>query len=151
MSLDSILIAVGTDVPQQARLARAAIDIAVPADASVELVHVYSREEYTNVTEELNFDAETPPSPNVLANRYRGLRDVVDVLDAVAVEYNIHGVVGDDAEKIVSMAKDLNVDRVYIGGRNRTPTGKALFGSTSQQILMNAPCPVTYIRHVVTP
>lgn len=149
MPVDSILIAVGTDVSRQATLAEAAVAVAAPADAAVELVHVYSREEYETVTEELNYDTETPPSPDDLADRHRGLRDAVDVLEAADVEYATHGVVGDYAEKVVSMATDLEVDRVYIGGRERSPAGKALFGSTSQDVLINAPCPVTYVRHGV--
>jgi nucleotide-binding universal stress UspA family protein len=38
------------------------------------------------------------------------------------------------------------VDLLVVGGRGRSPTGKAVFGSTVETVLRRAPCPVTYVR-----
>lgn len=45
-------------------------------------------------------------------------------------------------EDILDVAEHFNADLIVIGLRRRTPTGKAVFGSTSQQVLLRAPCPV---------
>jgi nucleotide-binding universal stress UspA family protein len=44
------------------------------------------------------------------------------------------------------VARDVDADMVVTGGRKRSPAGKAVFGSTAQKVLMNAPCPVTFVR-----
>lgn len=49
-------------------------------------------------------------------------------------------------EGILDAADDLQPNQIVIGGRKRTPTGKALFGSTTQHIILNAEQPVTVIR-----
>jgi nucleotide-binding universal stress UspA family protein len=62
------------------------------------------------------------------------------------VDYEIRGAVGDYSEQVVSVAEALEADLVLVGGRKRSPTGKAVFGSVAQEILLSAPCPVTFVR-----
>lgn len=45
---------------------------------------------------------------------------------------------GDPAEEILTEAKELDADVIVIGGRKRTPVGKAVFGSVSQSVLLEA-------------
>lgn len=52
---------------------------------------------------------------------------------------------GDPAETIVEVAAELDVDNVTMSGRRRSPTGKMLFGSTTQSVLLGADRPVTVI------
>ncbi|MDX1746824.1 MAG: universal stress protein, partial [Halobacteriales archaeon] len=56
------------------------------------------------------------------------------------------GAVGERGETVVEIATEVGADRIVIGGRSRSPTGKAVFGSTAQEILLSAPCPVTFVR-----
>ncbi|MGQ3329815.1 MULTISPECIES: universal stress protein [Halorubrum] len=52
---------------------------------------------------------------------------------------------GDPADTIVEVAAELDVDGITMSGRRRSPTGKMLFGSTTQSVLLGAGCPVTVI------
>ncbi|GAA0715874.1 nucleotide-binding universal stress UspA family protein [Halorubrum trapanicum] len=52
---------------------------------------------------------------------------------------------GDPADTIIEVADELDVDNISMSGRRRSPTGKMLFGSTTQSVLLAADRPVTVI------
>ena len=76
----------------------------------------------------------------------RGVPDSVELveaeLDGLGIESDRVLHVGDAAEAIQSVARDRDVDAIVIGMRKRSPVGKALFGSVSQTVLLNADRPV---------
>lgn len=52
----------------------------------------------------------------------------------------------DAADELVGAAERLAAQLVVIGLRHRTVTGKFLFGSNAQRILLEAPCPVLAVK-----
>lgn len=50
------------------------------------------------------------------------------------------------AEEIVGLAAETKADLIVIGLRHRSPVGKLLLGSRSQEILLEAPCPVLAVK-----
>lgn len=59
--------------------------------------------------------------------------------------YETRGSVGDPSEMILSVVDREDTSYLVMGGRKRTPVGKALFGSVSQSVLLNAHCPVVTV------
>lgn len=50
------------------------------------------------------------------------------------------------AEEIVATAEERNARLAVVGLRRRTPVGKVLLGSTSQQLLLDAHCDVLAVK-----
>lgn len=69
-------------------------------------------------------------------------------LDGADVAYTMwHSVSPQDpAEEIVTRASERSVELIVIGLRRRSPVGKLLLGSTAQQILLDATCPVLAVK-----
>ena len=49
-------------------------------------------------------------------------------------------------EDLVLFAKNNDVDYIFIGVRKRSKVGKLVFGSTAQQVILEAPCPVMAVK-----
>jgi len=147
MALETVLVAVGNDDDERVdALARTAIDIAGPAGATVALLHVFSEDQYADVKDKLEFDPNAEVTPDAVARRHAPIRALGKALEDAGIEYSSQGAVGEKGEKVVSTAESLDADLVLVGGRKRSPTGKAVFGSTAQEVMLNAPCPVTFVR-----
>lgn len=144
----SLLLAVGpNDRNHISVLLDEAIGIAGPTDATVYLLHVFTREEYDDLLNDMDVEPTTGQlPPDELAARHESIRTPASRLEDNDIDYEIRGIIGDPAREIVNLAEELSVDRVLLGGAKRSPAGKAMFGDHAQQVLLNAPCPVTYIQ-----
>jgi nucleotide-binding universal stress UspA family protein len=147
MALETILLAVGPgDADRTEELAQTVSDVAESAGAHVVLAHVFTDEEFDGVVSQLDYDPTGEIDPDEVAQRHATVRHLTDAFDGTGVEYSIRGQVGEHGETIVELANEVGADRVVVGGRKRSPAGKAVFGSTAQEVMMNAPCPVTFVR-----
>lgn len=147
MAIETILVAIGQEDEDRAkRLGEATIDVAGPTGADVVLTHVFTQREYDEVIDRLDFSANDRPDPSEVAARHVETRTIAQSLDAAGIDYEIRGSVGDRGEAIVELATDIGADRVIVGGRRRSPTGKAVFGSTAQEVMLSSPCPVTFVQ-----
>jgi nucleotide-binding universal stress UspA family protein len=50
---------------------------------------------------------------------------------------------GDPAKVIQNISNEMDADRIVMSGRKRSPTGKVLFGSVTQSVLLNSEIPIT--------
>jgi len=49
-------------------------------------------------------------------------------------------------EQIVNFAQAINADEIIIGSQKRSRIGKFVLGSTTQFVVLNAPCPVVVVK-----
>lgn len=146
MALDTLLLAVGGDDESRTEaLVETVIELAEIADASVVLGRVFTPENFEEIREDLNMTGSEATADEV-ANHHVQARDIASQLRESDIDYEIRGRSGKRGEEIVDLADEIDADRVFVGGRKRSPTGKALFGSTAQSVMLNAPCPVTFVR-----
>jgi nucleotide-binding universal stress UspA family protein len=107
---------------------------------------VFTREEFDDAVETLDYEFGDGADPDEVASHHSTIRDIEDRLDEAGVDWMVRGDVGPHGKRIVSLAETSDVDLVIVGGEKRSPTGKAVFGSTAQTVMLNAPCPVTFVR-----
>ncbi len=69
-------------------------------------------------------------------------------LDATGVTYELRRTTRtkQTADEILDAAREVGADLIVIGLRRRSPTGKLLFGSTAQQVLLEADCDVLAVK-----
>lgn len=70
------------------------------------------------------------------------VRRAQDKLEDAGVEVDLTESSGDPAEAIISTADELDADMIVLAARKRTPTGKVLFGSVTQAVLLGTDRPV---------
>lgn len=108
------------------------------------LAHVYTRDEYESTVENLNIDDPADTTPGDVASQHATVRQISRSLGHADVDCEITGALGSHGDEINRLAAEVDSD--LVGGRKRSPTGKAVFGSTAQKIMLSAPWPVTFVR-----
>lgn len=108
-------------------------------EVPLHIVFVYERSEHTHLANQY-MDIAKPIPDERISDLTTKL--VEDAAEGVVDEYEAVGRIGDPAEEIVAYANDVDADYVVVGGRSRSPVGKALFGSTAQGVLLDAGRPV---------
>lgn len=113
-------------------------------EMDVLLAHVYSEDDLDRIQEMYDVDAREPHHLDTAAEHNTAVQELATLLDERDIDYEVRGEIGDPSDELVDLARDVDSDFVLIGGKKRSATGKALFGSTAQSILMSAPCAVIF-------
>ncbi|ADJ13860.1 universal stress protein [Halalkalicoccus jeotgali] len=134
-----VIVAAISDSDQSREIAARADELARAFDDRLHLVHVTEETEYTRIVEKQSGTRETDTGSvedNAAGRAAEGLDEVV------SADYEVVGRVGNPGKKVVEYAAEVDARYIVIGGRSRSPVGKALFGSVTQSILLNADRPV---------
>ncbi|WP_136716969.1 universal stress protein [Halorientalis salina] len=137
-----ILVAVD-DSPQ----AMAAVEHAVThyADADITLLSVI---EYTEKKTSLKRGGRGRDEGWYAAER-EAAEELLDDASDLAADHDVEvGTAiedGSPSTEILDYVDDHDIDVLVMGFRKRSPTGKALFGSTAQDVLLSTDCPVVTV------
>jgi nucleotide-binding universal stress UspA family protein len=124
-----------------------ASELARDLDEPLHAVHVLQRGELVSVLEK---DVEG----QALTENYEIRRIGEEIVERTArqspIVHNNDAIetiirVGDPAEELATYADEVNAQYLVVGGRRRSPTGKALFGSVTQQVMFDAVMPVVNV------
>lgn len=123
-----------------------AYEMATTYDEPLIALHVVPTEEYNAHRKSLKQIPEfsdfsiTQEADSAKSFARQFVQETIEDVDWDRVEPR--GRVGDVTEEILSEADRVEPRFLVVSGRRRSPTGKALFGNTTQQLLLNAECPV---------
>ncbi|MFC7080689.1 universal stress protein [Halorussus caseinilyticus] len=121
-----VVIAVDEETERARRQARAVADLpSSDEEVRATLLHVFT---------------ENPDGAS--ATQVGSVRRAEELLENVGVEVEIAERSGDPAPTVLDFAQSEDADCVCVGGRNRSPAGKAIFGSVSQSVILQADRPV---------
>lgn len=138
--MERALAVVGTSKAAKS-IVREAGELAAGVDADLFVIHVTTEEEYDEQRTELEEIPDEEVSYGIGqarqgAENFAG--DIArEVLAGIDVEWEAIGAVGDRVKAILEEARINDCDHVFVSGRKRSPTGKALFGDNTQQIILN--------------
>jgi len=119
---------VGIDANESRALAQAEAIASLPLeDDAVKAVLLHSFEEKTKGS-----TVEQVKPVRIARNR----------LQEADIEVEVEGYGGDAARAILNVADEHDADQVVVAGRKRSPTGKALFGSVTQSVILDTDRPV---------
>ncbi|MDG5776524.1 universal stress protein [Haloarculaceae archaeon H-GB2-1] len=142
----AILTAVKGDSSPE-NILRTGADLADAYDDTLYVVSVLPEEEYRKRRRDM--ESESDEVSYTVEDAQSSARQQAQTLVAESgievgdVEFRSR--VGKIDTEILAIAEAIDARYVVIGGRKRTPTGKALFGSVTQRILLNADRPVVTV------
>jgi nucleotide-binding universal stress UspA family protein len=87
------------------------------------------------------------PLVAVDATRHGNAPLPADLLAGLPVEVRpVEVVLPDPADRVLRAAQETGADLIVVGTRHRTAVGKFVLGSTTQRVLLEAPCPVLVVK-----
>lgn len=137
----------GTDASE--RLVGEAGQLAGGVDAELVVFAVTPEEDYEGTRESRDRAGGRPYSVDQAAEDARQRAESVArvALEDQDVDYETVGSVGRVADRILRTAEDRDCDHVFVVGRRRSPTGKAIFGDVAQSVILNFDGPVTVLMN----
>lgn len=70
------------------------------------------------------------------------VRRARETLEAAGVDCVHYEASGDPADELLAAAADVDANAICVSGRKRRPTGKAVFGSVTQDVILGSDRPV---------
>ena len=130
-------------------LLREAGELSAGVDAELILVYGTTEEEYNDRREDMARipDIDTTYSIDQAIDGVRRFAKDMgrDVLSDLDLQWEAVGRIGEKGEETLKLADERDCDHIFIAGRKRSPTGKAVFGDDTQRVILDSKVPVTVL------
>lgn len=119
--------------------------LAAGVDADLVLLHVSTEEDFHERQTAINRIADLDADYGIDSEEAGAKQFAEEIGREVLedVEYTAMGKIGNRQDTILQTAREEDIDHIFIHGKQRTPTGKAVFGDLAQAIILNFDGPVT--------
>ncbi|MEZ3145435.1 universal stress protein [Halobaculum sp. MBLA0143] len=122
----TFVVGVDTDADRARRQAETITELPLAAESvSVVLLHAFQENSAGGTVEQV-----------------KPVREARERLQDAGFDVQAEGYGGDPATAILNVADSHDADQIVVAGRKRSPTGKALFGSTTQEVVLGTDRPV---------
>ncbi|WP_254761904.1 universal stress protein [Natrinema marinum] len=111
-----------------------------PDELAVTVVNVF--EKFTAVDEGSRVTSDELYDPDSIPDAVATVRDE---LEAAGIDVEVVRRHGDPADEIVNCADSVDADVLVVPTRKRSPVGKAVFGSVTQEVILETDRPVTVV------
>jgi len=143
------VLAAVIDSPASYRVVEVAYDLANAYDDSLTVLHAISDEEADSDLEEIR-EIEDFADVSITDIERRASHIADRIVDDALGEFDrdrvsTRGQIGPPTDSILAAADDVDARYLVIGGKRRSPTGKAVFGSVTQSVLLNTDRPVVTV------
>lgn len=130
-----VLVAIDRNGDRAVAQARAIADLPGSGDdLTAHLCHVFS---------------DNPEGATV--NQVSAVRRAREALDEEGIDVAHYEASGDPGAEIIAAADAVGADAICVSGRKRRPTGKAVFGSVTQTVILSSELPVITVPFSGTP
>ncbi|MDS0475218.1 universal stress protein [Natrinema sp. 1APR25-10V2] len=111
-----------------------------PDELAVTVVNVFEKftavDEGSRVTSDELYDPDSVPE---------AVTTVRDELEDIGIDIEVVRRHGDPADEIIAYADSVDADVLVLPTRKRSPVGKAVFGSVTQEVILETDRPVTVV------
>lgn len=137
-------IVVLTDESADEQLLAAAKRYATGTDTELLVAKFIDKKEYQKDVRNDAREGNQAPSVEMIEDEAQAEADeVAERAFGDDISFTTLGVTGSLPKIILEVAKEEDCEHVFIAGRKRSPTGKALFGDIAQAVLLRFDGPVT--------
>lgn len=140
-----VVVAAVDESESRIKVLEQADTLAEKFEDTVHVLHVMTRSEAIKTEEE---STQKNEPMNVEELRHRAAEVSEDLLRECPLtsDTECQGMIGDPATEIVNYSEEVDARYIIVSPKRQSKTGKLLFGSVAQSVLLNSKCPVVSIH-----